>query len=270
MELGQDQLIEGWPFRVHGDGLPCQPEAFSPGGKRFAFKAGVNALPDSLSRGLAIQLETKVHHIDLARDEPRAVVLVTDSGERLLCRDLVISLALEQSLELLATLPPGSDRDGILALGALFASLPCLTVIAVYEENCPLPEWDISYPEADEALMLVSNETSKRVGPGPHTMVFQANARWSHQWFNRDRSEWERAVLTSAGRRIGSWAATPGKTHLHRWRYSRLDRSNELTGPVLLAMEDCRIGLAGDLFSPGGGIQAAWESGTRLAGILGA
>ncbi len=67
MEVGDDQLIEGWPFRVHGDGHPCQPAAFTPGEKRFALKAGVNALPVAPSRGLAIRLKTTVHHIEIAR-----------------------------------------------------------------------------------------------------------------------------------------------------------------------------------------------------------
>ncbi|MGA2642172.1 MAG: FAD-dependent oxidoreductase, partial [Spirochaetia bacterium] len=75
-------------------------------------------------------------------------------------------------------------------------------------------------------------------------------------------------LLDIVSRRLGSWAGVPAWTHLHRWRYSRLDRANELAGPLELRNGVSRVGLAGDLFSPGGGLQAAWESGDRLGSRL--
>ena len=63
-----------------------------------------------------------------------------------------------------------------------------------------------------------------------------------------------------------NWILKPLWTSSHRWRYARVDRGNELARPVLTRFsEGPRLGLAGDVFSPGGGVQAAWLSGSALA-----
>jgi hypothetical protein len=131
-----------------------------------------------------------------------------------------------------------------------------------------MPDWDICYPEDEPGLLLLSNESSKRPGAGQPVLLIQASASWSVKRLNQPNGEWGHELLEIAARRLGPWAASPVWTHLHRWRYSRLDRANELTGPLELRIGVSRIGIAGDLFSPGGGLQAAWLSGDRLGAQL--
>ena len=77
---------------------------------------------------------------------------------------------------------------------------------------------------------------------------------------------WAAEVLSLAARHLGPWARLPDEFHPHRWRYGRLDRGAELAEPLRLVLDGGqRLGLAGDLFAPGGGVQAAWLSGHRLA-----
>ena len=71
-------------------------------------------------------------------------------------------------------------------------------------------------------------------------------------------------MLEAAARRLGAWAAVPLWTPPQRWKYSRVDRANELAAPLLLSVGEPRVGIVGDLFSPGGGLQAAWQAGDRL------
>ncbi len=53
------------------------------------------------------------------------------------------------------------------------------------------------------------------------------------------------------------------------WRYARTDPGSELGAPILAAAGGgARIGFAGEVFGPGGGIEAAWLSGRRLARLV--
>jgi hypothetical protein len=257
--------LKGWPRRVHGGGRPCQPDAFAPFETRMAFSEGLNAFPRSLAARLPIRLRTRVASI---AKEGEGMAVVGSEGERFHARDLVLAMALEQSLPFVRSLEPGSGRDGVLALLDMFATLPCLTVIAGYPRSIQAPDWDICYPEDDDALLLMSNESTKGAEGSSLVMVYQAAARWSRQRLEKPKEEWGRELLEAAVRGLGPWASTPQWTHYHRWRYSRMERANELTGPLEIRIGGSRIGLAGDLFSPGGGIQASWLSGDNLAARL--
>jgi predicted NAD/FAD-dependent oxidoreductase len=56
----------------------------------------------------------------------------------------------------------------------------------------------------------------------------------------------------------------------HRWRYGRLAPSDHLVRPLVLDRPGSvgRLGLAGDLFDPDGGLQGAWRSGRNLGARL--
>ena len=255
------ERLEGWPARVNGRGAPCQPDAFAPFETRFAFVEGVNAFPRSLAEGLAVRLHAQAVSIALGKDG--VMVSMTD-GERLLARDLVLAMALEQSVPFVRMLEPAESVRGVLGVLEMFVSLPCLTVIAGYDRGVSMPAWDICYPEDEPALLLIGNESCKRPHADSRVLVLQASASWSRKRLEKQKEEWSRELLDIAARRLGPWAASPRWTHPHKWKYSRLDRANELAGPLDLRIGLSRVGIAGDLFSPGGGIQAAWLSGDRL------
>jgi hypothetical protein len=82
-------------------------------------------------------------------------------------------------------------------------------------------------------------------------------------------AEWSAQLLQEAARLLGPWAARPGWTRAHRWRFARTDISSELSRPMLVTLEGgARVGLAGELFARGAGVEAAWLSGRALAADL--
>ena len=254
----------GWPGKVSGTGKPCQPEAFSLGESRLGIPEGVNAFPRSLAAGLRIQLNCRVQTVSW----DGGLFSVTDgAGGQWQSRDLVLALALEQALPFLRQLAPGEGIPQALALLGMFHTVPCLTVIAGYPAGTRMPEWDVQYPEAEESLLLVSNESGKR---DAKVLVVQAAPRWSRVHLEDDPDAWSDALLASAARVTGAWVTAPEWRHTHRWRFARLDRANELAAPLVLSRNQGRLGVCGDLFSPGGGVQAAWRSGRELAERLGA
>jgi renalase len=257
-------IVEGWPARVQGEGRPCQPDAFARGESRFALREGMNAFARSISGGLAIRLLTQVERVQAAG----GLVTAHDAhGEAFQARDLVLALALEQAVPFLRALGPGRSVEGGLALLDLFASVPCLTVIAGYPEGTRLPAWDILYPADDPVLLLVSNESSKR--GGPPVLLIQAAPRWSRARMADDKERWADDLVAAAARVVAPWAAATSWRHAHRWRHARVERANELRAPLVMDAGGARIGVCGEIFSPGGGMQAAWQSGGALAHRLG-
>jgi renalase len=252
---------EGWPARVIGRGMPCQPDAFAPFQSRAALTDGVNAFPRALAAGLSIRRNALAVAVGV---EEGSIFVALSGGERLAARHLVLAMALEQTAAFVRTLGQAEGAPGALALLSMFSSIPCLTLIAGYDASIPATDWDVCYPEDEPALLLMSNESSKRPGGAQRLLVFQASASWSAQRIERPKEEWSAELLEIVSRRLGSWARSPRWTHPHRWRYGRLDRANELAGPLELRLGASRVGIAGDLFAPGGGLQAAWLSGDRL------
>ncbi len=262
-ELGDAARLGGWPRRVRGSGKPCQPDAFVPGERRTARADGLSAFPRHLARGLDVRLRTTVERIVPG---PGSWTLRLAGGEEISAPDVVLALALEQSLALLDQVGGGGEIETARALLGMFSSLPCLTVIGMYGDDAPVPDFDVRYPEASEVLTLVAHDSAKRPEPRALALVFQAEPRWSREHLGVPEEEWSTGILAAAGDLLGSWAATPRQHSSHRWTYARVDRGNELTSPLLIrGKAGARLGLAGDVFAPGGGIQASYLSGDHLA-----
>ena len=254
--------VPGWPHAVRGSGRPCQPEAFQAGEERLAFAEGVSAFPRHLAAGLDVRCGARVERLDLSGAGPRAIL---EGGEALGSRTLVLALAPEQVQRLLEAVEdaPPAVRTAR-ALLDTSRSDPSLSLAALYAPAAAPPPWHVLYPEGSQVLQVVSHDSSKRRAPAFLALVFQAHPRWSRQ--HADDPAWPDALLAEAGRLLGDWALRPLHRHPHRWRYARTDRAGELAAPLLLSFAGGRrLGICGDRFAPGGGVEAAWISGRELA-----
>jgi renalase len=253
--------IAGWPRAIRGTGRPCQPEAFRGGEQRQALGEGVSAFPKHLARGLSVRTQARVERLDLSGDRPR---IALEGGEAISARHLVLALAPEQVLRLL----DGVDDlprplTSVRALLETSASEPSLSLCAAYAAGTPAPTWDACYPEDSDILQLVSHESTKRDAPPSLGLVLQARPAWARR--HLEDPAWPQALLSEAGRLLGGWAASPAATHAHRWRFARTDLSAELAGPILVPLASGgHVGICGDRFARGGGVEAAWISGREL------
>jgi len=253
--------IEGWPRAIRGTGRPCQAEAFQPGEERLALAGGVNAFPKHLARGLDVRVASRVESLDLSGDAPR---LRLEGGEEVRARHVVLALAPEQVLRLLDGVPELPRPLGsVRALLQTSASEPSLSLCAAYPPGTPAPDWDACYPEESDILQFVSHESSKRDAPPFLGLVLQARPGWARR--HHDDPSWPGALLGEAARLLGAWAGSPAATHPHRWRFARTDLSSELSAPVLVRLASgASVGICGDRFARGGGVEAAWLSGREL------
>lgn len=254
--------IPGWPSMVTGHGQPCQPAAFTPAEQRLAFAEGVVAFPRQLAKGLDVRLEQRVTRLEAAG--PR-VLLETEGGGEHQAPVVVLALAAEQTKALLESMAtPSPEVRGARALLGLAHSQASLALLALYPDDAPLPTWQMYYPQESRVLQLVSNETSKRPPGAKKSLVFQARPAWARA--HLDDAAWPELLLAEAGRLMGPWAAAPTVRHAHRWTWARTDPAAELAGPMLLRLPGGGlVGLCGDRFAPGGGVEAAWTSGRALA-----
>jgi hypothetical protein len=252
----------GWPQVIQGVGRPCQPEAFAPGERRVAFVEGVSAFPKHLARGLDVRLRARVISFDL---EGAALRLDLEEAEPLRAPTVVLALAAEQTLALLTSSPAAAPALATArALLGMVRSQACLTVTAGYSLDTPAPPFHLHYPEASRVLQVISHESSKRPGAAYRAMVYQAHPRWSRE--HQNDPEHAPAMIAEAASLLGAWAGEPRFVRAHRWRYARTDRGAEMSGAPLLRLPGgARLGLAGELFAPGGGVEAAWLSGRSLA-----
>ncbi len=128
------------------------------------------------------------------------------------------------------------------------------------------PAWDLLYPDDQERLQLIAVDSRKREEPAHLTLVVQARPWWSRKRLDRAEGTWAEELLHEAAGRVGDWVRKPLWVSSQAWRYARVDRGNELARPLLTRFASgARLGLAGDVFAPGGGVQAAWLSGSALA-----
>jgi hypothetical protein len=263
-EAGGDEGLPGWPRRIRGAGVPCQPRAFRAAGWRLAQRGGVTAFPKHLARGLDVRLQTHVTAV-----EPRADswCVVDASGRERTYRDLVLALPAPQAR---ALIDPWRERGReVRALHRLLSEIglvPALAVLALYPSGSPTPAWEMWYPEDSAILQLISHDSSKRGNPSRTALVLQALPGWSrhHAWEPPER--WSAAMIEEAARLAGRWAAAPETVQSHRWQFARIASGGDLAGPMLIEFEGGqRLGVAGEGFSPGGGVQAAWRSGRELA-----
>lgn len=263
--------VSGWPSVIRGVGRPCQPEAFAPGERRLAFAEGLAAFPKHLARGLDIRTG---EHVISFTVEDGAVRLDVEGGRSARATAVVLALAAEQGLELLsATASTGNALETARAILGMVRSQPALVVLAVYRlagsitAGAPVPvppPWHAFYPDDSRILQLISHDSSKREGTPLLAMVYQAHAQWSREHISDE--DFQTAMLAEAARLVGPWAARPYFAQAHRFRYARTDLGAELSAPLLLALPGgVQLGFAGEIFAPGGGVEAAWVSGQRLA-----
>jgi predicted NAD/FAD-dependent oxidoreductase len=255
-------ILEGWPFSVDGTGRPCEPDAFAPGVCRLAYAEGVAAFPKHMGRGVEVRLGTNVVRLEPAG---RSLGLALEDGARVEAEKVVLALAPEQTATLLSTVPdPSPEIRSAAALLEMTRSQPCLAVMATYPSDAARPAWQVSYPEASRVIQLVSNESSKRPAGTALALVIQAHPAWSRQ--HLDEPAWSEALLREAARLHGAWAARPTLVEQHRWQFARGDGTPGLSAPLWFRLPGgAHVGVAGDRFTLGVGVEAAWRSGRCLA-----
>ena len=257
--------LDGWPTRIVGGGTPCKPRSFAPNGFRLAFRDGMTTFPKSLAADVPVDFESRAVRV---RTESHAEVEL-ESGEAIAARNLVLALPGPQAHQLIHGVDSSSEH--LRSFGRvldMIGTVSSLTVLAGYGPDSTPPDWDVFYPDDSGILQQLVNESSKR-DLGEAVLVVHAFPAWSSTMLEEDPAVWSREVLGEVARVVGPWAAEPAWLQTQRWRYARTDGGPALKEPLYVTSAvRGGLGLAGEFFAPGGGVQAAWRSGRKLAELL--
>lgn len=262
-ELEPGGKIAGWPLRLRGARLACQPDAFRPGNRRFARIEGVSAFPKHLARGVDVRLGNEV--TSLAEKRGMLVVAVR-GGPSWKAPIVVMAGSVDQSLRMIEPcVSSWPDAEEPLAAMRAVRTIPALTVIAGYAADSPDPEFDLWHPVETTMIHTLSHDSTKRRNPRYRVIVIQARPQFSAEHGSREAAEWTRDLLWEAAELLGGWAARPLWSQSHRWESARV-RERDVFGAsaAFESTSGARVGVVGDAFAPHPGLEGAYLSGIAM------
>ena len=263
-ELAIPARISGWPRAVREVRLACQPDAFVPGHRRWAYPQGMSVLPKALAAGSDVRLERTVaavaeHGADLA-------VSLAD-GEVMLARHVVLAGSLPQSLRLLGPLMPAcvTGADACAEMQQV-QCLPVLTVIAGYALDSPDPGFDAWHPIETTMLQSIYHDSNKRESPRFRVLVMHGRPRFSRERVELPPAEWAAELLWEAGELLGIWAEQPLWSQAHRWGSGRVRVGDQRGGIVACETREGAAAIViGDAMGSDAGLEGAFFSGLAAA-----
>lgn len=259
-----------WPLVRDGDGSPCRPEAFAEHERRLAFAEGVNRFAKHLAAGLDVRLGANVVSLRApagSSSDDGGWALTLASGDTLRARAVAVTIPAPSALDLLGAMNPlPLPLARVLPLVGLIRMVPCLTVIASYNEPHATPAWDVSFPRDSAAIHSIVHDSAKRTAREQLMLVIQARPAWSRAHLHEDSDTWTAALLDEAAQLHGRWIAQPSTRQSHAWRKARVVPGTELAQPIAVQLDGGGLlGLAGDGFHNAGGVEGAYLSGVALA-----
>lgn len=263
-ELEPSRRIPGWPLRIRGEKMACQPGAYRPGRRRMAVFDGVSAFPKRLAEGLDVRLGARVTAL---REDGDRIAAITGTGAAWSARFVVVACAVGQSLRLVEPLAAGwPGAAEALARVRRVPEQPALTVIAGYPPDSPDPGFDMWHPIEGTMLHTVSHDSTKRRDPAWRVLVLQGRPVFSRERLERPEAEWSAELLWEAAELLGRWAGQPAWSQSHRWRSARVLARDLLgDGVALVAPAGAGLAMIGDAFASDPGLEGAYLSGVAMA-----
>jgi predicted NAD/FAD-dependent oxidoreductase len=136
----------------------------------------------------------------------------------------------------------------------------CWTIMARFKEKQNVT-FDAAFVN-QELISWVARNLSKPNREGVECWTIHANANWSQEFIELDKSEVTAQMLACA-KKLGLDCAT-ADISIHRWRYA-----SGCAAPAagFYANRQLQLGLCGDWLN-GGRVEGAWLSGYHVANTL--
>lgn len=236
---------------------------------RWVGTPGMSALPRALAAGLDLR---GGRHVGAIAGRPGAWVVHHWDATLVRPGRPLPDAAPEQDGPfdaVLVTLPPAQaaplvagPAPGLPPRLAPVRIAPCWTVLAAFGAALPLPD---SLRPAEGPIGWAARDSSKPGrDAGRECWVIQAAPGWSRTHLEAEAAAIPPALLAALAGLAGAGLPVPSYAAAHRWRYSLVEVP---LGEPCLWDPAARIGLAGD-WCLGGRAEAAFDSGTALAGAL--
>ena len=204
-----------------------------------------------LGRALDVRLETEITGLRPARGGWTLVA----GGDEMTFDRVVLTLPAPQAAALLGD-HPLTRRLGRVAMA------PCLTLMAAFRPGAAAP---FAFREDSSAdLSWIAYGPSKPGRAQEATWVAQAGEDWSRAHLETDKNDLPDLMLPMLCEAIGRAPDEATVLRGHRWRYARVTVP---LGEPFLSDEAGTLYLGGD-WCIGARVEAAWDSGTAIAGAI--
>jgi predicted NAD/FAD-dependent oxidoreductase len=175
-----------------------------------------------------------------------------ETGECIEIDVAIIALPAEQAAQLLEHV-----AADLAARARAVASAPCWTVMLAFAERVPVAGHCF---RGSGALGWAARNSAKPGRVGPESWILQSGPAWSTRHVDADAAWVTASLIEAAERLLGVPLPHAYAQACHRWLYARsgADGSSAIWDP------ERAIGVCGD-WLVGPRVEAAWQSGTRLA-----
>lgn len=242
-------LLAPWRPRLAVIG-PRPDEAGSRPQERWVGVPAMNAVPSRLAAGVDCLFRRRVSGLSRTRAGWTAL---TDDGERMAARALLITAPPEQTAGLL-----GGD-DAMASDLAAVGMQPCWSLMLGYE-RAPAVDWDAAFVNAG-ALAWIARNDSKPGRTASPSWTVHARSDWSADHLEADSGTVARRLQAALSELDPSFGHGVALARVHRWRFARASRP---LADNILADDHRRLVVAGD-WCAGDRIEGAWVSGIAAA-----
>jgi renalase len=214
VELLQAQnIVTVWTDTVHEFRADFGLKAVK-GSPLYIAPKGMSEVARFLAKDLEIQLSKRVVSLNLNHDFWH--LQVENSYAEIVAKAVVVAIPAPQALTLLEPIAAPEVLDSLRKVE--FSS--CISVIAGYAADMPLPLWQAVTVMDDDTLAWIGNDSSKRPGKTPPVFVFHSAAKFAQTYIDMEDLQPVGQQLLNRAAKVFPELANPDWLQCDRWRYA--------------------------------------------------
>lgn len=225
--LVQRGILQAWTDTIYdlksvepGSDLTIVPH--SSGITRYVAPAGMTAVAKFLASNLKILLNRRVETIILTQEKTWHLNFDSshETSTPVIAKTVVVAIPAPQALMLLEPLAETISKEFLNSLRSVEFD-PCITVIAGYANELPLPSWKVCSLSNNSDLAWIGLDSSKRPNSKSPIFVLQSTAEFANRYLDvEDLKPVGQQLLSAAAQLLIPGIDAPDWFQVHRWRYA--------------------------------------------------
>lgn len=225
--LLQRGILQAWTDTIYelksvepGSELTIEPHSSDI--TRYVAAAGMTAVAKFLASDLEIWLNRRVENITPTNEQTWHLSFESDdeTSHPLIAKAVVVAIPAPQALMLLEPLAETLSSVFLNSLRSVQFD-PCITVIAGYSSELPLPTWKACNLPNNSDLAWIGLDSSKRLNSKVPIFVLQSTAEFAERYLDvEDLKPVAQQLLSVAAQLLIPELDTPDWFQVHRWRYA--------------------------------------------------
>jgi renalase len=211
--LTSQDILQVWTDTVHEFRADFGLKAVK-GTPLYIASKGMSAIARFLAKDLEIELSRRVVGLSLLNDYWH--LQFENSNTEVVAKAVVVAIPAPQALTLLTPFASPVVLDSLRQVE--FSS--CISVIAIYPTNTPLPDWRSLTVIDDDTLAWIGLDSSKRLGMTTPVFVFHSAAKFAQTCIDTEDLQPIGQQLLNKAAKLFPKLANPDWLQCDRWRYA--------------------------------------------------